>query len=338
MYKKILSSLLFLVVGTSVYASTQYNGTFKGFQNIERFMEITPINKLQAIADNDGVEFSRFWPREFFMQDGKLAFFYLLKNEQNSLDIIKFDISLNIDDCLDYDNEMDCCIPKIFPNITSYVYNERLIVNEIPDFINFPKENVVSELVIKDNKYIGENRLQDNVSPKLRNTKTTCKTDNTLNTKSCKTTNNLNEVVYEENLVLKNPKEKLTPDNIYKYIKTDASGKKLEEYEYTNGKHTIYDKNGEIQQLFQINNDKFRYYNKKLPDLYIDLDLVRDINGRVIEEIYRDRNKKIVRKYQADYEHGDIKTIHVFDMYTQKDWYIKPIENIFATPDLDLRN
>ena len=49
MYKKILSSLLFLVVGTSVYASTQYNGTFKG---LPKYWEIYGNNTNKQITSH----------------------------------------------------------------------------------------------------------------------------------------------------------------------------------------------------------------------------------------------------------------------------------------------
>ena len=34
----------------------------RGFQNLEKIQKLNVINKLSAIADNDGVEFSEKWP------------------------------------------------------------------------------------------------------------------------------------------------------------------------------------------------------------------------------------------------------------------------------------
>ncbi len=146
-------------------------------------------------------------------------------------------------------------------------------------------------------------------------------------------------LLYTEHLILKDPEGKPVPENILKYVKYDTQGNKIEEYIYSLGKHIFYDEKGEVTELCQINPNKFRYFNKKLPDLYIDMDMERDTGDRVTEEIYKDRNQKVMRRYVAEYEHGNIKNIHVFDMFNKMDWFIEPIGlGSVAEPELQIRH
>ena len=339
MYKKFLITLMLLCAGSCCMAVQKYNATFKGFQNLEKVQQINAINNLQAIADNDNVRFSAQWPSEYFYNDGSISsFIYLAKNDADSLDIIKFDIS-GQKECGLAEATPDFCIPKITPTFLSYVYNERLIVHYTPNFIDEPEEKAVFELFVRDGNYVGSKLITNTIVPKEQETETECSFAAGTKSKICKTVKkDVNTMVYSEQLILKNPEKPASVDNIFKYVKNDATGRKVEEYTYSNGKHIFYDENGEISQLCQLNNDKFRYYNKKLPDLYIDMDLVRDINGRVIEEIYKDRNQKVMRRYVADYERGGIKNIHVFDTFNKADWYIKPIKEMeIVSPEFSIR-
>ena len=114
--------------------------------------------------------------------------------------------------------------------------------------------------------------------------------------------------------------------------------KKIEEYIYNSGKHIFYDEQGEITEFCQYGNNKFKYYNTKLPDLYIDADFITDNSGQIIEERYNERNHNAIRKYRADYQNGKISKIHVYDMYNTADWEIIPTkkQNI-SLPDFKIR-
>ena len=341
MYKKLFISLMLLCAGSCAIAAEKYNTTFRGFQNLERKQQIIAINNLQAIADNDNVQFSTQWPSEYFSNDGVYSYVYLAKNDVDSLDIIKFDVDISgIDECGLAEKTPEFCIPKVNPIFLSYVYNERLIVHYTPNFIENPEEKAVFELVLRDGKYLGNKLITNTIEPKNKDVNYDCSLTAAGKSKICKATDpETNATLYTEHLLLKDVEKPVSKDNVFKYVKYNAIGKKVEEYTYSNGKHVFYDDEGEISQLFQVNAEKFRYYNKKLPDLYIDIDFIRDINDRVVEEIYKDRNQKVMRRYVADYEHGEIKDIHVYDIFSKADWYIKPIgtQAYISSPTFSIR-
>ena len=325
MYKKLFIGLFVAFVGCSVVCAEQ-NLMFKGFQNIEQKQQLDVINKIQAIADNDDAEFTKAWPSDYFYNDGGDSYVYLAKNDGNSFDIIKFYFEPQHDECLIEEENSDFCVPKMTPSITSYSYGDRLIVNNTPNFVSYPKEKEIYEVIVKDNKFIDTRIIKSNVTPKENNIKKECKLEKNGNAKVCKALDaDTNELLYSEHLILKDFRAPLSYDNVLKYVKYDADTNKIEEYVYSTGKHTAYNQKGEIIELYQWNGNKFKYYNQKLPDLYIDLDIVRDANGRPVEEIYKDRNQKAIRRYTADYEYGKISKIHVYDLFNKADWEIIPI-------------
>ena len=341
MYKKLFITLMLLCTGSCAFAVQKYNTTFRGFQNLERKQQIIAINNLQAIADNDNVQFSTQWPSEYFSNDGVYSYVYLARNDVDSLDIIKFDVDISgSDNCGLGEKIPEFCVPKVSPIYLSYVYNERLIVHYTPDFINTPEENAVFELIMRDGVYMGNKLITNTITPKEQGVNHDCSQIAPGKEKICKATDpETNTTLYTEQLLLKDPEKPVTKDNLFKYVKYNAIGKKIEEYTYSNGKHVFYDEDGDITQLYQVNAEKFRFFSKKLPDLYIDIDFVRDINDRVVEEIYKDRNQKVMRRYVAEYEHGDIKNIHVFDSFNKADWYINPIgsQDITSSPAFSIR-
>jgi hypothetical protein len=340
MYKKLFITLMLLCAGSCAYAQ-KYNTTFTGFQNLERKQQLIAINNLQAIADNDTIRFSSQWPSEYFSNDGVYSYVYLAKNDVDSLDIIKFDVDISgSDSCGLAEKVPEFCVPKVSPIYLSYVYNERLIVHYTPNFIDNPEENAVFELVVKDGRYLGNKLITNTIIPKEKAENHDCSLIAPGKAKICKATDpETNTPLYTEHLILKDPEKPVTKDNVFKYVKYNNLGKKVEEYTYSNGKHVFYDDNGEIVQLYQVNAEKFRFFSKKMPDLYIDIDFVRDINDRVVEEIYKDRNQKVMRRYVAEYEHGDIKNIHVFDTFNKADWYVTPIGNqaLISSPSFPIR-
>lgn len=46
------------------------------------------------------------------------------------------------------------------PDIINYIYNERLIVNDTPNFISQPNEHAISEVLIKDGKYFDTKNIK----------------------------------------------------------------------------------------------------------------------------------------------------------------------------------
>ena len=113
---------------------------------------------------------------------------------------------------------------------------------------------------------------------------------------------------------------------IYKYVKNSADGDLLEEYYYSTGVHTVYDKDGHFEEYSQVNEDKFCYYTTSLPDLYIDTVFEKDEAGNVVKEKLFDRNHKLLREYSAKYdENNNISDIKVNDYINGVDWSILPI-------------
>lgn len=339
MYKKLILGLIMLCAGSCVFAIEQYNLTFKGFQNLEKKQQLAVINNLQAIADNDDVEFSKSWPSSYFVNGGVSSYVYMAKNGTDSFDIIKFDMVKPQDNCSLREKTPDFCIPTLIPNLTSYVYNERLIVDYTPDFINDSSENVVFEVVMRDGKYIGDKVIRNNIQPKDNDIFKNCNLESAGDAKICKAFDQkTDKVVYTEHLILKDPKGLATPENAFKYIKYDIDGKKMEEYSYASGKHVYYDEKGNITQLIQWKDDKFKYFNVKLPDLYLDVDLIRDANGRVIEELYNDRNRNVMRRYVGEFAHGNVAKIHVYDVFHKADWIVEPTrKQSLSSPDFSIR-
>ena len=339
MYKKLLIGLLVAVAGCSIVYAEQ-SLVFKGFQNLEQKQQLDVINKIQAVADNDDVEFSKVWPSDFFYNDGGDSYIYLAKNDGNSFDIIRFYFEPRHDACEIEESNSDFCIPKMTPILTTYSYNDRLIVNNTPDFVKYPKEKEIYEVLVKDNKYFDSKIIKSNVTPKGNDVIKECSIIEKGNAKVCKALDKeTNELVYSEHLILKDLNAPLSLDNVLKYVKYDNNTNKIEEYVYSTGKHTSYNEKGELVELYQWNGNQFRYYNQKLPDLYIDLEIIKDASGRPVEEIYRDRNKKAIRRYTADYEYGRISKIHVYDLYNNADWEIVPISTQpISIQDFEIRH
>ncbi|MBQ8459667.1 hypothetical protein IJ541_06155 [bacterium] len=339
MYKKIFICLGLVLAGCTGYAQNNYNETFKGFQNLERKQQFNVINRLQAIADNDNIEFSKLWPYEYFYNDGINTFIYAAGNEDASLELVKFDLNAMHDECFDI-SYPDFCIPKISPTMISYIYNERLVVDNTPDFVNAPKSNEVFEILLKGDNHFDKKMIKFIDNTTSENIKKECEVDSADKIKNCKTYDeDSKELLYTENLVLKDSFQSVTPENIVKYIKYDANNKKIEQYVYETGKHTFYNPKGEITAQYQIKDGKFKYYDNKLPELYIDMEYIKDDDGNVIEEKYYDRNQRIMRKYTAEYSNGEISKIHVYDIFNQADWEIIPIaKKEIQKPEFEIRH
>lgn len=332
MFRNLFLSFCILFSGSCAFSyENPADYTFKGFQNIAIRQQLNIINKLQAIADNDGVVFSKLWPKESFDNNKVDSFIYLAKNDTDSLDIIKFDYpkSKSDEECYTKDNP-EFCIEKIKPNMVSYIYNERLIVNNTPDFINAPNEHEIYEVLLKDRQFFDKKPIklvkENEPEPIYRK----CEFDEFDYLISCQTLKiESDEVLYTEELLRKEPLTSQNDnlfDKVYKYVKYASNNKKIEEYIYSNNKHIFYDENGNISELYQWNKNKFKYMNKKLPDLFIDVDIVTDDSGREIEELHYDNNHKLIRKYSAEYENNKISKIHVEDILNDAAWDIIPIE------------
>lgn len=331
MYKKLLIILGLCFIGNAGFCSGKYADSsylVKGFQNLESVQQLSIINRLSAIADNDGVVFSKFWPEEYFSKKNELSYIYLVKNEKYITDIIKFDYPL-IDNanCRTKDNP-EFCIPKFQPRMESYIYNERLLAENTPDFISKPKQKEVLEVLLKDGKYFDTMKIksidEDNQPEIYRE----CDFEQGFLT-GCRTYDKTTEdLLFSEEIVLKEPLQEgeANPlDKALRYVKYDSNGNKIEEYVFSNAKHSFYDDKGNLIALEQFNDSKIKYMNKKYPDLYIDVEFKKDDMGRVIEESHYDKNHKLMRKYCADYEGNKIANIHVEDLLNFASWDIKPI-------------
>ena len=337
MFKKFTVAVIAIIAGSCVFAQNNYNQTFVGFNNIIKKQNLDVINHIQSIAENADVKFTKLWPNEYFIDNTASSYIYYAKNDAESLDIIKFDVFTQ--KSCDVSNFWEC-VPKIIPNIASYRYNERLIADYTPNFIDKPEEHTTVEIIEKENKYLGTIKISSNVNNDTENTEKSCTKPESSVARICTARDeNTGSILYTEELLLKNPKLGANFDNFLKYIKYDVYGKKLEEYNYSHGKHTIYNQKGEIKEQLQWNEDKFVYMNSKLPDLYIDLTIIRDSNGRPIEEIYSDRNKKAVRKYKAEYYDNKITKIYVYDLFNGINYEVKPVKMCpkVDLPDLQLR-
>ena len=76
MIKKIILTLCLMSIGLSCLADENDYLVVRGFQNLEKIQKLDVINKLSAIADNDGVEFSEKWPTEYFKDSGNKTYIY----------------------------------------------------------------------------------------------------------------------------------------------------------------------------------------------------------------------------------------------------------------------
>lgn len=328
MYKKILLALFCLTVGTSAFAVTENNTNLvKGFQNLESIQKLSVVNRLSAIADNDNVIFSKIWPEEYFDNGEKYSYIYLAKNENQSLDIIKFNYSAAKEDCYSKENP-EFCIPKLTPVMEHYAFNQRLIAENTPDFISQPKQKEVLEVLMKDNKYFDTMKVRSIKSEASDEIYRKCDFDYEF-LKSCQTfKKDTDELIFSEELVMK---EELTGldeaplDKVLKYVKYNEEGIKTEEYIFASGKHIFYDEEGKITSFEQYNDSKFKYYNSAAPDLYIDVEFRKDDNGRLVEESHYDSNHRMLRKYSALYDGNNISKIVVEDIIHNAKWEILPI-------------
>jgi len=332
MYKKIIIGLCIACFGTAVFAVEKYNETVAGFDNLVSKQKLNIINKIQATAENDNVVFSKRWPKQAFNNEGIKSYIYVTDNGEDSLDIIKFDFKDNEEECFGSDNP-NFCIPNVIPNIVSFAYNERMIKEYTPDFINTPDEKTVSEVLMKNGEYFDTKLIRNTIKPVEESIQRTCVFDELTGVLTNCTIQDIDSeaVLYTEKVILKNPKEPISAENLVKYMKFDADGNKIEEYIYSSGKHIFYNKKGEVIELCQLNEDKFKYFNNKLPDLYIDVDFIKDDNGRVVEEKSYDRNHKIVRRYTAEYLGDSLYKIHVYDLFNGANWEMLP-SGVKTTP------
>lgn len=327
MYKKIFALVLniFMLAGLCNAAEVKSTDTIKGVTQLEKKMSLTFINKLQATADNDGITFASQWPDEYFDSSNKYSYMYVVANNENdTLELVMFNISQTKDNCFKGDSP-NFCIPTISPSIEKYSYKNRFLAEITPDFIENRNNFQKSEILTKDGKYFDTKNLTLLKKAPETETYTECSYDKNGNVEKCQTFNKeSDELVYTEKLDRKPNLPEV--ENIYRYIKYSADENKMEEYYYSNGKHIFYDKDGEVKRFIQYNNDKFKFYDTELPDLYIETVFVRDDKGRVVEEQIYDRNHRVVRNYQASYkEDNTIDNIVVKDSMNNAEWTILPI-------------
>lgn len=328
MNKKILLILgLLAITSNSVLAMQKPDSSLlvKGFQNLESIQKIDVINQLSAIADNDDVVFSKIWPKEYFKDKNVTSYIYLTKNDGNSLDIIKFDIPKNTENCMTKDNP-EFCIPKVIPSIDTFIFDERLLYERTPNFITSPTQKEILEILLKDSKYFDTMKIKSLPSISKPPVSRKCDFVGNLMTK-CQTFEKDSEVLIStEEVLFKTPVTELDENPMakaLKYVKYDSSGKKVEEYVYSTSKHTFFDENGKIISQEQINDSTFEYMNN---DLFINVEFNKDSDGKILTELHYDRNHKLMRKYSAEYNsNGEISKIHVEDVPNFASWDIIPI-------------
>lgn len=324
MSKKIIAILLniFLCAELCQAAESKFE-TINGINQLEKKMNIEFINKLQATADNDGISFSANWPNEYFETNKKQAYLYIAQNGINTLELIMFNINRNNENCFTGENP-SFCIPEISPEIEKYSYQNRLTKEWIPNFIDNENNIAKSEILTKDGKYFDTKNITLLKQPTPDNIYKSCTYDNDGFVEECKTyTKRHDELKYIEKL---DRKPNISNNHIYHYIKTTPEGNKIEEYYYSSGKHIKYSQNGKIEKFCQLNNDKFKFYDKNIPDLYLETYFIRDENGNVTEERIYDRNHRLVRNYNATYKDDEtISTIAVNDFINNAKWTIRPI-------------
>lgn len=307
----------------------------KGFQNIAEVQKLDVINKLSAIADNDNSEFPQLWSGEYFEVSGVKSYIFVTENEPYSFEIIKFDIPKVPDNCFTKDNP-EFCIPKIQSVKESYLYDGRYINETIPDFVDNPQREKITEMLIQDGKYFDkmpiktlfEQEGMDNVYRK-------CEFEfNRL--KSCQTlSKDTDKVIFTEVLEFKEPlieNDENYMNKLFKYVKYNSAGKKIEEYNFSKNKHIFYDEEGVITALEQFTDSNFKYSNSKNPDLNIDVEFKYDPLNRLICENHYDANHKLVRRYSADYQGTKIEKILVEDLFNNASWEILPIPKKNSEP------
>lgn len=324
MCKKLLQILIaFFVIGTTNCCLAS-ESLINGILQLEDKMSLNIVNKLQTIADNDNVSFSNDWPSEFFNDGFDKSFFYIVKNDFNSLELVRFAYSKEDVNCFTGENP-SFCIPKISPIINKYSYNKnRYFVENIPDFVNAPTNVEQLEVLVKNGKFF-DNKYFKTLSDNDGETYKSCNFDADGLVTDCMTYDKSDDSLLSvETLERRFNKSGL--DSIYKYVKTSADGEKLEDYYYSTGVHNIYDKDGNIETFSKITDNEFCYYTNTLPDLYIDTIFKKDADGKITKEMLYDRNHKLYREYSAKYdENNDISAIKVNDYVNGVDWSIAPI-------------
>lgn len=327
MNKKILHLILSFCICTNLaFAENAQPDYIKGMTQLENKMSLNIINKLQAIADNDDIVFPNAFPKEYFDNNKNSSYLYVTKNNYNSAEVIKFDYSRNNTECFTGENP-DFCLPKIEPVISKYSFGKRFIVENTPHFVNSPDDTEKMEIIVKDGEYIDRKYITKLTPPTEPETYKSCIYDDAGYVTSCMSyTKDKDELVYTEQLERRrNSSDK---NDIYKYIKTSPDGKKIEEYYYTSSKHIFYDDEEDIQTFSQVNDNLFKYYTKKLPDLYIETVFIRDNKGNIISEQLYDRNHRLIRDYKATYKENEkntISNIKVNDYVNTIEWDILPI-------------
>lgn len=327
MYKNPLILSIFFIIITALFcppANAVHSGV-NGITQLEHKMSLNIINKLQAIADNDGITFSNDWPDEYFSDNNNYSFIYYADNGNKTLEMIKFDYSKGGKNCFTGENP-DFCIPNVKPVINRFSYDNSFIAETIPDFAGNSNAVEKLEVLVKDGKFF-DNRYITKL-PETNddeNIYKTCSYDDTGTVTVCTTYSKTDdERLYTE--TLERRKNASGKDKIYKYIKISAGGNLSEEYFYENGTRIIYDSDGKIKTYFRVTEDNFKYYTSALPELYIDTKFTKDKSGNITEEKLYDRNCKLVRSYSAKYnEDNSIFEIKVNDCIMGQNWSIKPI-------------
>ena len=329
MNRKILITLVLLAIASNVAMSMQRPDNsllVKGFQNLKTIQKIDVINQLSAIADNDDVVFSKIWPKEYFKENGLTSYIYLTKNDGNSLDIIKFDVSKSPENCMTKDNP-EFCIPKVEPSIDTFIFDERLLYEHTPNFITNSNQKEILEILLKDSKYFDTMKIKS--LPKTEENPVTRKCDFVGNfmTKCQTFEEGSDDLISTEEVLFKTPiteQDENPMSKALKYVKYNSQGQKVEEYVYSSAKHSFFDETGKLTSQEQINNSIFKYMNH---DLYIDVEFKKNSEGKVLEESHFDRNHKLMRKYSAEYDsNGEISKIHVEDIPNFASWDIIPIQ------------
>lgn len=333
MYKKIIIAVGILLLGNSCFALNNVPEDFlliKGFKNLESIQKLNVINKLSSIADNDDVVFSKIWPRDYFVSKDNLSYIFITNNQLNDMELVKFDYPVTSGECFT-ENNPDFCVPKFQPKLERYIYGQRFMTEIYPNFILNPKQKEVSEILVKDSKYFDTL----NVKKLENNTDNNVYKDNVFEhgflTKSRTYDKDTDELISTEEILLREPLvegDKNILDKAIKYVKYDAEGNKIEEYIYSNNKHSFFDEEGNLIGFEQFNNTSLKYMNTKAPEIYIDVDFKFDENGKLIEELHYDENHKLMRKYIAKYEDDELSLIKVQDVFNFKNWEIEPIREI----------
>ena len=75
------------------------------------------------------------------------------------MDIIKFDIPKNTENCMTKDNP-EFCIPKVIPSIDTFIFDERLLYERTPNFITSPTQKEILEILLKDSKYFDTMKIK----------------------------------------------------------------------------------------------------------------------------------------------------------------------------------